>query len=93
MDSMTNSSTPIGDKSRDHVRSNDEHVIHDRSLTEMLASALQVDSQQVDTEDSLLDQVVRLESQLIYGQLCLDREREEKTTLQNQLELLNAELK
>ena len=47
----------------------------------------------VDTEDSLLDQVVRLESQLIYGQLCLDREREEKTTLQKQLEILNAELK
>ena len=78
MDSTTNSSTPVGDKSRDHVRSNDEHVIHDRSLTEMLASALQVDSQQVDTEDLLLDQVVRLESQLIYEQLCLDREREEK---------------
>ena len=93
MDSTTDSSTPIGDKSRDHVRSNDEHVVHDRSLTEMLASALQMDSQQVDTEDSLLDQVVRLESQLIYGQLCLDREREEKTTLQNHLELLNAELK
>ena len=78
MDSTTNSSTPVGDKSRDHVRSNDEHVIHDRSLTEMLASALQVDSQQVDTEDLLLDQVVRLESQLIYEQLCLNREREEK---------------
>ena len=93
MDSTTDSSIPVGDKSRDHVRSNDEHVIHDRSLTEMLASALQVDSQQVDTQDSLLDQVVRLESQLIYEQLCLDREREEKTSSQNQLELLNAELK
>ena len=45
-----------------------------------------------DIESSLAEQVVMLESQPIHVTMRLDREREEKTSMHNQLELLQSEL-
>ena len=71
--------------------------ILDRSLTEMLVSAFEDerrpnDDAVSDIESSLAEQVVMLESQLITVTMRLDREREEKTSMHNQLELLPSEL-
>ena len=70
--------------------------ILDRSLTEMLVSAFEDETRPSvdpvsDIESGLAEQVVMLESQLIHVTMRLDRKREEKTSMHNQIELMQSE--
>ena len=64
--------------------------LHNRSLTEMLASAFQ--GERSPDNPSLVEQVVMLESQSINEMMQLDLARKDNTSMRNQIELLQCEL-
>ena len=74
-----------------------DDTVHNRSLTDMLESAFNeqlIPNSDIasSVETSLAEEVIMLESQLIHKTMELDRESREKTTMQHQIDLLQAEL-
>ena len=74
----------------DNLTQSENNGLHNRSLTEMLASAFQGETSP--DNPSLVEQVVMLESQLIHETMQLDLERKDNTSMRNQVQLLQCEL-
>ena len=74
----------------DNLTQSENNGLHNRSLTEILASAFQGETSP--DNPSLVAEVVMLESQLIHETMKLDLERKDNTSMRNQVELLQCEL-
>ena len=77
----------------DTIRSDNSILITDRSLTDMLASnTVQSDSQLPDNMNESQDEIIRLESKLLASEIELQYEKNERLSLQCQVELLMKEI-
>ena len=77
----------------DTIRSDNSILITDRSLTDMLASnTVHNDSQLPDNMNESQDEIIRLESKLLASEIELQYEKNERLSLQCQVELLMKEI-